>query len=96
MNGLLTSITVCRVCGVTECRARWQNLEYRHHWQYGDMGVWDNRSVMHQANGDYDMSEPRRLYCRIIKGSMPALSQRPQPPATARNLKAAVEQRLPA
>jgi taurine dioxygenase len=40
--------------------------EYRHRWQYGDMVIWDNRSVMHQANGDYDMSEVRHLYRLMV------------------------------
>ncbi|MGH8617265.1 MAG: TauD/TfdA dioxygenase family protein [Burkholderiales bacterium] len=42
-------------------------FEYRHRWQYGDMVIWDNRSVMHQANGDYDMKEVRHLYRLMIK-----------------------------
>jgi taurine dioxygenase len=46
--------------------------EYRHQWKYGDMVIWDNRSVMHQANGDYDMSEVRHLYKILIKGSLHA------------------------
>jgi len=41
--------------------------EYRHKWRAGDMVIWDNRSVMHQANGDYD--EPRYLYRLMIKGT---------------------------
>jgi taurine dioxygenase len=41
--------------------------EYRHKWHAGDMVIWDNRSVMHQANGDYD--EPRYLYRLMIKGT---------------------------
>jgi taurine dioxygenase len=46
--------------------------EYRHKWLFGDMVVWDNRSVMHQANGDYDMKETRHLY-RIMMQDDPAL-----------------------
>ena len=38
-----------------------KKYEYRHKWRYGDMVIWDNRSVMHQANGDYDMNEVRHL-----------------------------------
>jgi taurine dioxygenase len=30
--------------------------------------IWDNRSVMHQANGDYDMNEVRHLHRIMIKG----------------------------
>src|SRR5262249_32259268 len=32
-----------------------QRFEYRHKWRAGDMVIWDNRSVVHKANGDYDM-----------------------------------------
>jgi taurine dioxygenase len=41
--------------------------EYRHKWHAGDMVIWDNRSVMHQANADYDMSERRYLYRLMLK-----------------------------
>jgi taurine dioxygenase len=44
-----------------------QKYEYRHHWLYGDLVIWDNRSVLHQANGDYDMREVRRLYRILIE-----------------------------
>jgi alpha-ketoglutarate-dependent taurine dioxygenase len=40
--------------------------EYRHKWRDGDMVIWDNRSVMHQANGDY--TEQRYLLRLMIKG----------------------------
>ncbi len=43
--------------------------EYRHHWQSGDMVIWDNRSVMHQANADYDPSEYRFLYRIMLEGA---------------------------
>jgi taurine dioxygenase len=45
--------------------------EYRHKWCHGDMVIWDNRSVMHQANPDYDMSERRYLYRLMLKGTVP-------------------------
>jgi taurine dioxygenase len=45
--------------------------EYRHQWRYGDMVLWDNRSVMHKANPDYDMSERRYLYRLMLKGEPP-------------------------
>ena len=56
-----------------------QKYEYRHKWRYGDMVIWDNRSVMHQANGDYDMNELRHLY-RIMLVGEPVL---PLAPTTA-------------
>jgi taurine dioxygenase len=40
--------------------------EYRHEWRDGDLVIWDNRSVMHQANGDY--TERRYLYRLMVKG----------------------------
>ena len=49
-----------------------QKYEYRHQWCHGDMVIWDNRSVMHQANPDYDMNERRYLYRLMLKGEVPA------------------------
>ena len=46
--------------------------EYRHQWRPGDWVMWDNRSVMHQANPDYDMRERRYLYRLMVKGEVPA------------------------
>ncbi len=68
-----------------------QKYEYRHQWKYGDMVIWDDRSVMHQANGDYDMNETRRLYRLMIKGQL-----HPSDIAATRNVTTDVEQRLPA
>ena len=48
-----------------------KQYEYRHRWQYGDMVLWDNRSVMHKANPDYDMNERRYLYRLMLKGEAP-------------------------
>jgi taurine dioxygenase len=45
--------------------------EYRHQWRYGDMVLWDNRSVMHKANPDYDMNERRFLWRLMLKGEPP-------------------------
>ena len=49
-----------------------KKYEYRHKWRYGDWVLWDNRSVMHQANPDYDMNERRYLYRLMLKGEVPA------------------------
>ena len=43
--------------------------EYRHKWLPGDVVIWDNRSVMHQANPDFDPSEYRFLYRIMLKGA---------------------------
>src|SRR5207302_1666065 len=48
-----------------------KRYEYRHQWQYGDMVMWYNRSVMHKANPDYDMNEKRYLYRLMLKGEPP-------------------------
>jgi alpha-ketoglutarate-dependent taurine dioxygenase len=45
--------------------------EYRHQWRDGDFVIWDNRSVLHKANPDYDMSERRYLYRLMLKGEPP-------------------------
>jgi taurine dioxygenase len=49
-----------------------KKYEYRHKWRHGDWVMWDNRSVMHQANPDYDMNERRFLYRLMLKGEVPA------------------------
>jgi len=46
-------------------------FQYRHEWRPGDMVIWDNRSLLHKANGDYDMNELRYLYRVMLKGSVP-------------------------
>jgi len=48
-----------------------KKYEYRHQWRPGDWVIWDNRSVMHQANPDYDMNERRFLYRLMLKGEVP-------------------------
>ena len=48
-----------------------KRYEYRHKWRHGDWLLWDNRSVMHQANPDYDMKERRYLYRLMLKGEVP-------------------------
>lgn len=42
--------------------------EYRHRWRVGDLVIWDNRSVMHQANADYNPEEQRYLYRVMLQG----------------------------
>lgn len=46
--------------------------EYRHVWRKGDFVMWDNRLLLHKANGDYDMNERRYLYRLMLKGERPA------------------------
>jgi taurine dioxygenase len=45
--------------------------EYRHQWRRGDMVMWDNRCLLHKANGDYDMSQTRYLYRIMLQGDPP-------------------------
>jgi alpha-ketoglutarate-dependent taurine dioxygenase len=45
--------------------------QYRHQWHPGDLVMWDNRSLLHKANGDYDMSQLRYLYRVMLAGDAP-------------------------
>jgi taurine dioxygenase len=47
-------------------------FEYRHEWKPGDMVIWDNRCLMHKANGDYPLGQVRFLYRLMLKGETPA------------------------
>lgn len=47
-------------------------FQYRHAWRPGDFVMWDNRCLLHKANGDYDMDEVRYLFRVMLKGSIPA------------------------
>ena len=49
-------------------RATESRYEYRHQWRAGDMVIWDNQAVMHQANADYDPEQKRFLYRLMIQG----------------------------
>jgi taurine dioxygenase len=46
-------------------------FEYRHQWKLGDVVMWDNRCLLHKANGDYPVSEVRYLYRLMLKGEKP-------------------------
>ena len=62
--------------------------EYRHQWLPGDMVIWDNRSVMHQANPDYDPAQYRFLYRIMLQGA-PLQAAGASPHAAAQPLQAA-------
>jgi alpha-ketoglutarate-dependent taurine dioxygenase len=47
------------------------DFQYRHKWEPGDLVMWDNRCLLHKANGDYDMNERRYLYRVMLKGDVP-------------------------
>lgn len=45
---------------------------YDHQWRQGDLVMWDNRSLMHRGNTNYDMAnEPRVLQRTVIIGTVP-------------------------
>jgi taurine dioxygenase len=48
-----------------------ERFQYRHAWQPGDLVIWDNRCLLHKANGDYDMNEMRYLHRVMLKGDVP-------------------------
>jgi taurine dioxygenase len=48
-----------------------EKFQYRHKWKPGDVVIWDNRCLMHKANGDYPVSEHRYLYRVMLKGDRP-------------------------
>lgn len=41
---------------------------YRHHWQPGDIAVWDNRCLLHRAR-PYDYTQPRVMMHTRIRGN---------------------------
>ena len=47
-------------------------FQYRHKWLPGDVVIWDNRRLLHKANGDYPVEEVRYLYRLMIKDEQPA------------------------
>ena len=48
-----------------------EKFQYRHKWHSGDMVMWDNRCLLHKANGDYPVAEVRYLYRLMLKGERP-------------------------
>ena len=48
-----------------------ERFQYRHAWQPGDLVIWDNRCLLHKANGDYPDGEVRYLYRLMLKGEKP-------------------------
>jgi alpha-ketoglutarate-dependent taurine dioxygenase len=43
---------------------------YRHHWQVGDLVIWDNRGVLHRAC-PYDPTSPRDMHRTTLSGNEP-------------------------
>jgi taurine dioxygenase len=50
-------------------RATDEKYEYRHKWRAGDVVIWDNRTVVHKANGDVPEGQRRFLYRVMVKGT---------------------------
>jgi taurine dioxygenase len=48
-----------------------ERFQYRHQWKSGDLVMWDNRCLLHKANGDYDMDQTRYLYRVMLQGDVP-------------------------
>jgi taurine dioxygenase len=48
-----------------------EKYQYRHRWLAGDVAMWDNRCLLHKANGDYDHGQTRYLYRVMLKGDRP-------------------------
>ena len=48
-----------------------EKYQYCHKWRLGDLVMWDNRCLLHKANGDYDMTQLRYLYRVMLKGDKP-------------------------
>jgi taurine dioxygenase len=48
-----------------------ERFQYRHQWQPGDLVIWDNRCLLHKANGDYDMEQTRYLFRVMLEGDVP-------------------------
>lgn len=46
-------------------------FQYRHQWRRGDLVLWDDRCLLHKANGDYDMAQTRYLYRVMLRGDVP-------------------------
>ena len=46
-------------------------FQYRHQWRPRDLVIWDNRCLLHKANGDYDMNQVRYLYRVMLQGDTP-------------------------
>ena len=47
-------------------------FRYEHQWRAGDLLMWDNVSVQHKANFDYDLPLRRLMHRTTVRGSVPA------------------------
>jgi taurine dioxygenase len=46
-------------------------FQYEHHWQAGDLLMWDNVAAQHKANFNYRLPLRRLMYRTTVRGSAP-------------------------
>jgi taurine dioxygenase len=46
-------------------------FQYEHHWQAGDLLMWDNCAAQHKANFNYHLPLRRLMYRTTVRGSTP-------------------------
>ncbi|HAA92345.1 MAG TPA: hypothetical protein DCS82_05265 [Rhodospirillaceae bacterium] len=46
-------------------------FQYHHHWQRGDLVMWDNRCLLHAATPNVPSGQKRRLFRTILEGTRP-------------------------
>lgn len=46
-------------------------FRFEHEWRAGDLLMWDNVSVQHKANFDYDLPLRRLMHRTTVRGSVP-------------------------
>jgi len=46
-------------------------FQYEHHWQAGDLLMWDNCAAQHKANFNYRLPLRRLMYRTTVRGSAP-------------------------
>jgi alpha-ketoglutarate-dependent taurine dioxygenase len=56
-----------------EAHATQERFVYRHHWQPGDVLMWDNRCLLHRADANFDAARHKRVLHRTcLRGTAPA------------------------
>jgi taurine dioxygenase len=56
-----------------ETHATEERFVYHHHWQPGDVLMWDNRCLLHRADPNFDAARyPRVLHRTCLRGTAPA------------------------
>jgi len=46
-------------------------FQYEHHWQAGDLLMWDNCAAQHKANFNYRLPLRRLMYRTTVRGTAP-------------------------